>query len=452
MKRHTNLAIAAIAILALLIGAAMPIYVDLMGQAKLAAFPALLVFAFLLLYDRKLTLMLIVLFRSSGDIFLEQTRFSLGGYQIGIGGLINACVILTALLLALEKPEVVSKNNIIAWAVFLSVALFGVLTAPVKSDAIRSWLSLLSYFAIFASAFYFIQTKEDFKFCVKIVLWSSIIPVLYAFIDIALNGSHVEGFRLQSTFSHPNEFSFYLTLVISLVFYMLKSVPIDERSGQRIFLALYFLLLLGLLILTKTRSAWLACFLGFALYALFFDRSYFLYLTVLAVVGVFIPGVAERLSDLGQGNEITVYAQLNSFAWRVYLWKSALQWTMPAQYIFGNGLQSFKEYSPIFFPLAGRVNWGAHSVYVQLIFELGLVGLGAYLYIYYGIFRELASMLKFDRLGAFFLIVVVINYLICAISDNMLDYLSFNWYVWFIVGAGCAFARVNTVATKLATP
>jgi O-antigen ligase len=169
----------------------------------------------------------------------------------------------------------------------------------------------------------------------------------------------------------------------------------------------------------------------------------------MGVIALFIPGVADRLSDLGQGNEVTTYAQLNSFAWRVYLWETALQWMTPIRYIFGNGLQSFKEYSPIFFPLAGKVNWGAHSVYVQWLFELGAIGILTYIWLYYGALRQLKKMLKIERLGAFFLIVVVLNFLLCAISDNMFEYLSFNWYLWFIVGAGCALVRFNEPAKRV---
>ena len=448
--RQSNLALAAIMGLALLIGAVVPMYVDLMGArpSKLAALPALLLLAFLLWYDRKLTLMLIILFRSAGDVFLESTRFSLGGYQIGVGGLINAFVICVALLLVIEKPKLVSRHGAMVWAAFLAVALYGVLVAPLKSEAIRTWLALTSYFMVFISAFHLVRTKEDFRFCIKLVLWSSALPVVYAFVDIALNGSHggVDGFRLRSTFSHANIFAFYLTLVIALNFYLFKSAPVDRHPRTQLLLGIYLVLLLGLLLLTKTRSAWLGCFLFFLLYAIFFERRYFVYLFSVPLVGIFIPGVLDRVADLGQGNEIVNYSKLNSFAWRLQLWESAWHWTKPVSFIFGHGLQSFKEYAPVFFPLAGRVNWGAHSVYVQWLFELGVVGLTSLFGLYYMVWRDLKLMLGLDRLGGFLLIVILLNYLVYSFSDNMFEYLSFNWYLWFVLGAGCALVRISTIA------
>jgi O-antigen ligase len=113
--------------------------------------------------------------------------------------------------------------------------------------------------------------------------------------------------------------------------------------------------------------------------------------------------------------------------------------------LFGNGFQSFKEYSPMFFPLSGKTNFGAHSVYVQVLFELGIAGLLAFCWLYFRVLKELTRLVKIDALAAFSLIVLVVNFLICCYSDNMLDYLVYAWYLWFAVGAGCALVR-NTSA------
>jgi hypothetical protein len=32
----------------------------------------------------------------------------------------------------------------------------------------------------------------------------------------------------------------------------------------------------------------------------------------------------------------------------------------------------------------------------------------------------------------------VLQYLAVSASDNMAAYLAFNWYFWFVAGAGCA--------------
>lgn len=43
---------------------------------------------------------------------------------------------------------------------------------------------------------------------------------------------------------------------------------------------------------------------------------------------------------------------------------------------------------------------------------------------------------------------MLLEYLVVSYSDNMLDYLAFNWYFWFVMGTACAVA----VAGKAESP
>lgn len=431
-------------VLALVMGIIVPFYTDVMDYklARLLALPAILVFGFLLIFNRLLLLTLIILFRSTGDVILESTRFSLGGYETGVGGLINLCVIMLACMLVFEKPARLPKKMTLSWVPFLLVALFGVVISPEKGDAIRTYLTLLSYFAMFVIAFYFVHSGKDFRHSVKLVLWSSVIPALYALVDVAMNGAAggAEGFRLQSTFTHPNIFAFYLTLMIPLILYVLKDKVAPLKSGSRIVLTLYMFYLLALLVLTQTRSAWLALMIVFVAYALLFERRYLLYLMLLPVAALMIPEIRDRLMDLGSGTAAVGYAKLNSFAWRLSIWESGLQWMRPSHYVFGYGLEAFRHYSQTFFPAANHMNWGAHNVYVQWFFDVGLLGLCAYLFLYARVAMMLKSLAKIDKLAAFVTLSLVFIYLVVSSSDNIFGYLVFNWYFWFTVGIGCALA------------
>ncbi|WP_229205701.1 O-antigen ligase [Duganella sp. Leaf126] len=439
---------------ALVLGAATPVLVDLMNGsiAKVMALPAAMLFGLLLIYDRKLTLLLIVALRAGADNVLELTRFSLGGYMVGIGGVINAIVILLAILLIFERPKVMPRPAYMAWVPFLLITAVGVVHSPFVGESVRLFLQQLSYFSLFIGGYYCVRDQVDFRFCLKLMVWSSLIPVLYAFVDIAL---HFNGeFRLRSTFAHPNIMAFYLTVIITVAFYLLKTMPTKNTLGTRTVLVGYLLLMLLMLLLTKTRSAWGATATGFAVYALLFDRRFLAYMLVMGVIALFIPGVGDRILDLGQGNEVATYATLNSFAWRVYLWESGLSWMSPMNYLWGQGLQTFYENSINFFPLAGNIKWGAHSVYVQLLFELGAIGLLAFLWQSLSLVKQLWALVRIDKLAAFSLIVIIANFLICSVSDNMFYYLSYNWYLWFVIGAGCALGRSVVLAQpkKAAVP
>jgi O-antigen ligase len=439
-------AMTALVLIATAVGLALPAFVGAMDDniARSMALPAVLLLGLLLLYSRMLLLTMIMLLRSFGDVFFESTRVSLGAMQIGVGGLINAFVILIALLLVAEKPSVIPKRVLAMWGPFLVLALVSLAMAPVKGDATRAYLALISYFAIFVSAFYLVRSQDDFKRCVRIVLWSSVLPAIYALADIAVHGGVTgpNGARLQSTFAHPNIFAFYLTLVVSLGLYVLKSASYSLATRNRVILTGYTFLMLALLVLTQTRSAWIACFSLFAAYGLFFERRYLLYLVLIPLLGLLIPSVRDRLLELGAGNEVVQYAKLNSFAWRVYIWESGLNWMRPEKYLFGYGIDSFQHFSPTFFPLAGKTHFGAHNVYVQWLFELGGLGLAAYLWLFGCLLWWLKKMLPIDKLGGVIVLSLVVQYLIVSASDNMISYLVFNWYFWLVAGSACAVVAV----------
>lgn len=413
-------------------------YVSLVdGNAMLiTALPLVLALLLLLVLDKRLLFFLILLLRASGDLVFEASKFA-GG--IGVGGLINALVIFIALLFVLERPSGLNRRLLSIWLPVLLAALAAVAYSPVLREAARTFLALLSYAAVFVIAYYIVRTRADFERCVSVILLSSLLPALYAFVDIAQHGA-ADGFRLQSTFTHPNILAFYLVLNISLLFYRLKTSLAEATAGKRWPLALYMLLLLGLLLLTQTRSAWAGCAALFAIYGLLFERKYLLYLLATPLLALLLPSVRERLLDLGSGNEYVQYARLNSFAWRQLLWKTGLQWMSWSQSLFGYGLNAFKHYSPQFFPLSGGIHWGAHSTYVQWFFETGVVGVLCSAWMYLRLFGTLLLGRQQDRLGTLIVITLLIEYLFFAFSDNMLDYLAFNWYYWFFIGAACALA------------
>ncbi|NMG46096.1 hypothetical protein GPA22_20460 [Aromatoleum toluvorans] len=430
-------------IVALAVGLALPLYADAMAgnPVRLLALPALLVLAIIFLYDRLVLLALVLLLRAAGDLVFESTRVDLGGLAIGFGGLVNAFVILIAVLLVAARPERFPRRIASAWAGFLVVALVGVALAPNLGDAVRTYLGLLSYFAVFVSAFYFVKGEGDFKVCVKLVLLSSLLPVAYGLAELAMHGlGGLQAFRMKSTFAHPNIFAFYLTLVLLVSLYALKSPAVRLTPLRRVLLTAYVPLLLGELLLTQTRSAWVACFAIFALYALLFERRYLVYLLLAPALALMVPGVRERVLDLGSGNEVVQYAKLNSFAWRLQIWEFGLRWIRPENLPLGYGLGAFKHFAPVFFPYSGGVNFGAHNIYVQILFELGAIGLAAFAWLVARLFASLRHMAAVDRLGAFVAIALVVEYLIISASDNILSYLAFNWYVWFVLGAACAVA------------
>ncbi len=426
--------------IAVVFGLALPVLASALdgSLAKLAALPALLLLGGLFVFNKRLLLLCVLLLRASGDIVLESTRVGSGGsFSLGLGGAINALIILIALLFVVEKPKLLPRKAWVPWMILLGIATIGMVVSPDKGAALKIVLGLCSYFAVFVCAFYVVRTPEQFRSMVLLVVASSLIPAAYGFVSTALNArGGLSGFRLQSTFGHPNIFAFYLTLAIALGLYVIKSAQFKLDQFKRFALAGYLGLLFLLLLLTQTRSAWVACFLIFLLYGIKYERRYLVYMLILATLALLIPSVQERILQLDSGNTVTTYAKLNSFAWRTYLWSSGLNWMSSSHYLFGYGVEAFPYYSPLFFPLSGGVKWGAHSVFVQWFFDTGLVGMVTYLAIFYQVLRVLIRYQKQDSLGGVILICTLIEYIVVSASDNMLSYLAFNWYFWLVMGMG----------------
>jgi O-antigen ligase len=181
-----------------------------------------------------------------------------------------------------------------------------------------------------------------------------------------------------------------------------------------------------------------------ALYGLFFERRYLVYLAIGCGLALALPVIQERIVDIMYGNEHTLYGQLNSFAWRRKLWQDGLRWMEPTRYLLGYGAQAFPYYTPSFFAAPDITMVGAHNVYVQWFFDYGVVGFAVLVFLLYTIMANATRLRRVEPLAAFVVAVTLVAYLICAFSDNMMGYLSFNWYVWFLVGAGYAWAHISS--------
>lgn len=449
MKQMSAAAPAAVAVASVALGVATVAYVGWVSESliRVAALPLVLALLTLLVVDKRSLFLFIMLFRTVGDPIFDAAKFSVGGVNIGVGAALNALMILIALLFLIERPAIRNppRSRIPLWAPLVLLILLGaVVRSPDPANALRTFMVLMSYAAVFVIPFYLARTGDDIRFSIRVVLLSSLLPVLYAFVDIALHWG--DGFRLQSSFSHPNIFAFYLLLVISLLFYRFKGSMQQLSPGKRWLFGSYMALLLGLLVLTKTRSAWLACFFMFGIYAVRYERRMLLYLLAAPLLALLLPDVRDRLLDLTETSVYDPYAQLNSFDWRLEIWKAGISWMRPLSLLIGNGLDSFSYYSPQFFALAGKSNPAAHNVYVQTFFETGALGLLCFAWLFYRLLRVMAGRFAADKVGTMIMVTLVIGYLVVCASDNMIDYLSFNWYFWFICGTICSVALAEQQA------
>ena len=177
-------------------------------------------------------------------------------------------------------------------------------------------------------------------------------------------------------------------------------------------------------------------------YALFIDRRWFVLVAAVPVV-LFVPGISDRINDLYTGNTDIGFQHLNSLAWRELLWANTLQWMAdnPA-ILLGHGLDLYQSYVPLFFPRGSNVSGvGAHNTLLQLYFETGLFAITAFFAIFFALLTQLRKGLAHDRDGAIIMAAACVAYLAVSYADNLLDYLQFQWFFWFVLGTVAAWMR-----------
>lgn len=405
-------------------------------------------------------LFLLLASRTGAEIIIQLAGRTGGGTGAGteggfsLGAIFNIMAISIAAVALLHRSRTASKLPILIWAPYLVIAAGSLAYTSDLGDSLKLLLSTLTFPAIFLSAFILLRTTEDVANLFLCIIYSSIIPTLMGFYEIAANGLGSD--RIQSTFSHPNVFAFYLIAIIcAILYYTLvahRRIPVLWRA----FLFSYIVVLLALLVATQTRSAWLAMAVFIVVYAVGVDRKLLVFFPLAPLV-LALPVVSERFEGIGAEPKVTFeeiqtgYVVLNSYGWRQLLWERALADSENAR-VLGKGLGTLGKNAQRFFPLAEHAV-EAHSAYIQTIYELGMLGLLGYLTLYVGIivavfiYRRRAIRLAYIIIG-FAIVNLIISY-----SDNLPYYLTYNWYAWAIFGADFAlrFGVLRPAPTKRQT-
>ena len=386
---------------------------------------------------------LLLLTRASLDPILKLTDF--GG--ISLGALLNLTLVVLFFGGLLQRRGTISATVLRLWAGFLIVGIISIITSPIPITSFRSFVSILTYFSIFSFAYSFVKSEKDLAAVMKLIIYASLIPFATSVFQFMFPDSYItsySGFRLFGSFSHPNIFAFFLVLVASVSFFCIKSEAV--LFSKRYVRVCYILIPLCAicLIATQTRSAWIAFFAIFLIYGLLYERKYLVVVCCIGVVALFLPFVQDRIADLASDSQITDTGaeKLNSYAWRKVVWLSS--WDFIQNKIwFGHGYDTFSHYFLDFFILEESKGFDAHNAYVQVTFDMGFLGLIAFMVLLFGILIKFIRHLYIDPKGICLYISFIFAFMLVCYSDNMLFYLSYCWYLWLFLGAGCAFLELK---------
>jgi O-Antigen ligase len=271
---------------------------------------------------------------------------------------------------------------------------------------------------------------------VRIVLGAAVISSLApmavaAYQFLTRTGLHESGAfaRVQGTFTHPNPFAIYLTLLLVMGTAVLRYLS----PGRRLVLLLFMAGWGGCLLLTYTRSAWLATLAGVLTVGLYQGKRA-IAVAGLVLIGVLLlaPSTAARFADL-EHEQTATGAAGNSLVWRFGYWKQAID--LNNNPLLGNGLRSVGETTD--------VEKEPHNDFIRVFVETGAIGLAAYLWFVVALWRTGKQAIANTRDGLFQGIAVgffgcVVAFLLLSLVSNVITQLAILWY--FVAFAAAAIA------------
>lgn len=390
-----------------------------------------------------------LILRPGLETALGLVHIDMGPISVTLGFLFNIMMVAIAAalagyaLLVDRRYQAPLVTVALAWSPFLFGNLVAAVHSPQPALAMQVLFNSLTYASVSYLALSY-APSIDRATLTKGVALTAVLPLLTGLAQMATGTA---GPRLQASFAHPNILAFFLLIVITFLVHALVQGYVRSRPWLVVVTAV--LLVGGLeLLLTGTRSAYIATFIAIFLYLLWQKPVFIVPMLVLPFVALMIPAVSDRMQDALNGSSPVSYDYivsamrgdvadsgqivLDSATWRKYLWQAAWPW-IEQRFVLGHGLSSFQFYSREFYPLAVDEGSGAHNIYVQMMFEGGLLLLLGYFATYASVMVMHLRGMGTRAADSYYAILLMLVFAVASFSDNMLYYLSVNIVMWGVL-------------------
>lgn len=250
--------------------------------------------------------------------------------------------------------------------------VFGIAVFFYLSRQTENWLFLTQLLAIAGLGM--------ILFGVLTVNWVAKIPFLQAII-VRLPETLIFLPSMASEGIQANQLAGTILLIAPLIFYLAWQTRSKIWFFVSVFIGFVFLL-------TQSRAGWIGA-LGGGVCALFWwsqaqpSKRYWLWgFAVFGTIGLLL-GLRIAVLIWQNPYQQSVFGELSTVAFRQELWR----WTLLAIADFpytGVGFGAFRQVAPNLYPVPGSLNRDlshAHNVFLQVAMDVGLIGLGAYVWL-----------------------------------------------------------------------
>jgi len=261
---------------------------------------------------------------------------------------------------------------------FGMVLLYSFITSYTPGSSMLALLIHIAFIVFYFILVSTIKTRQQLYVLAALLVLSTTVASLYGLYQLKTVGATSEAWvdttlfedikaRVGSTFENPNVLGEYLVLIIPVAIAMLW--------GQKSWISKLATLgltaiMLGCLVYTYSRGAYIGLILAFALFAVLRDRRFI----ILGVIGLLMlpfvlpASVINRFASIGNLNDTSSF-------YRISVWLGSLR--LAQDYWLsgiGLGLEPFKLVYPKY-SLNAAYAHHSHNIYIQLMIETGIAGL-----------------------------------------------------------------------------
>jgi O-antigen ligase/Tfp pilus assembly protein PilF len=334
--------------------------------------------------------------------------------------------LLIIIALALWAIEILNKKKFIWEKNSLNLPfllLIGLMTISlVRSEyfavSFKDYVIFLSYFLLFFLVINNIKQKQQFDALIKFFFFTSFVVALFALLHYYGLEPYLKDMTwLISTIGQKNWTSNYLAMVFPIVF----SYFLLEENKKKIVYYLLLSILYTVLLIFQSRGVWISAGLTLILGIFFLYKFrlfnilrqnkrwlFLLFITLILITVIYsIPSthnplnkntetIPQKITSVYEDN----FSSINS---RLLMWYTAFEMIKDKPFLgIGVGLYKmdyldyqagFLEQNPNYLKYHSRAE-EAHNEYFQLAAELGIIGLGIFLYILSILYGSALKFLK----------------------------------------------------------
>lgn len=320
----------------------------------------------------------------------------------------------------------------------------------------REWVRLLSFLPLFAILLRI--SMNEGETCILGALFISLaIPALAGIYQVLFHqGMLVQNaHRIQSTFAHPNPFSFYLVMIIGLAYW--KCRWSERRAPWALLLALAF----GLLIATFSFTG--AGMLGVLILVLAMGENRTLRwailsgLLVFAILFVATPTGQHRIRTITQWDNLDEIErtgkETSSMVWRLLNWRFLYRTWKDSPWV-GYGLDSSQFVNPNRTLNKTGPGQEPHNDYMRFLIDGGVIGEILYLLWLGGIGRLLLRAYRKSNVPVRSGLIWTAFALYCAwlagsANDNLIIATAYQYCLWAVFAASLGGVQTSEGAPPL---